>query len=154
MTKRATLVLRLLVPAVVAAVAITAAPAPAATPGEVRYGNTTFRVVNAVRADHDLAKLRKNPCLQRFAARQAQKMANQRRLFHQDLGRIQRRCGVGYVAENVAAGPGGPRSAVRGWMASEGHRANILGRVYRITGVAARRAGGVWWVVQVFGRKA
>jgi len=137
----------------VAVVAFIASPAPAATPAEVRYGNRTFHVVNDVRADHDRGELRRSRCLQRFAAKQAGRMAEQRRLSHQDLGRIQQRCGVGHVAENVAAGPGGPRVTVSRWMASDGHRANILGRAYRITGVAARKAGGVWWVAQVFARR-
>jgi uncharacterized protein YkwD len=149
-------IIRLLPVALAAVVSLTVAPAPATsapTAAETKYGNRVFSLVNNIRANHDRVKLKRNKCLQRFANRQAQRMANQRRLFHQDLGRIQNACGVGYVGENVAYHPGRPRAVVRAWMNSPGHRANILLRKYRITGVAARRGGGYWWVAQVFGRK-
>lgn len=155
MTTRA-VTARLLAATVIAAVALTATPPPATVsaqaPAETRYQTKVFKVVNNKRANHDRVKLRKNKCLQRFANRQAQKMAKQRRLSHQSLPRIQRRCGVGYVGENVACCRG-PKATVRAWMHSKGHRANILFRKYRITGVAARRGGGRWWVAQVFGRR-
>ncbi|HET9422173.1 MAG TPA: CAP domain-containing protein [Nocardioides sp.] len=152
MTNRAR-VIRLLAVALAAVIALTAAPAPAATPGEVRYGNKIIRLVNNIRDNNDRVELKKNKCLQRFANRQAERMANQRRLFHQDLGRIQRACGVGYVGENVARGNISANQMVGLWMNSSGHKANILFRQYRITGVAARRGGGQWWAAQVFGRK-
>jgi uncharacterized protein YkwD len=152
MTNRAR-VIRLLAVALAAVVALTAAPAPAATPVEVRYGNTITRLVNTIRDNHDRVELRKNKCLQRFANKQAERMAKQRRMFHQALGPIQRRCGVGYVGENVARGTISAKQMVRLWMNSSGHRANILFRKYRLTGVAARKAGGQWWAAQVFGRK-
>ena len=43
---------------------------------------------------------------------------------------------------------------VQAWMASPGHRANILNRGFRIVAVAARQsAGGRWYSAQVFGRR-
>lgn len=152
MTTRA-VPLRVLAVVLVAAVALTAAPAPAATPAETKYANKIFRIVNDIRADKGRVELSKNKCLKRFANKQAEKMANQQRLFHQNLGRIQRTCGVGYVGENVARGNVTARHMVSGWMNSPPHRANILFRKYRLTGVGARKAGGQWWVAQVFGRK-
>ena len=95
---------RLLAVALAAVLALTAAPAPAATPAEVKYGNKIVKLVNNIRDNHNRGELKKNKCLQRFANKQAARMANQRRLFHQDLGRIQRACGVGCVGENVARG--------------------------------------------------
>ena len=152
MSKRAVTV-RLLAVALAAVLALTAAPAPAATPAEVKYGNKIINVVNNIRDRHDRVELRKNRCLQRFANKQAARMANQRRLFHQDLGKIQRACGVGFVGENVARGNITANQMVGLWMNSPGHRANILFRQYRLTGVGARRGGGQWWAAQVFGRK-
>ena len=152
MSKRAVTV-RLLAVALAAVLALTAAPAPAATPAEVKYGNKIIKMVNNIRENHNRVELRKNRCLQRFANRQAERMANQRRLFHQDLGRIQRACGVGWVGENVARGNISANQMVGLWMNSPGHRANILNRPYRLTGVGARRGGGQWWAAQVFGRK-
>ena len=148
------LTVRMLAVAVIVTGALVASPAPAATPAETTYGKKVHQRVNTVRANHDLKRLRKNACLQRFANRQAEAMAKQKRLFHQDLGRIQEACGVGWVGENVIAGSGTPRQQVKRWMKSADHRANILRKQFRITGVAARRSGGVWWVAQVFGRKA
>jgi len=144
---------RLLAVALAAVLALTAAPAPAATPAEVKYGNKIINVVNSIRDRNDRVELRKNRCLQRFANKQAARMANQRRLFHQDLGKIQRACGVGFVGENVARGNITANQMVGLWMNSPGHRANILFRQYRLTGVGARRGGGQWWAAQVFGRK-
>jgi uncharacterized protein YkwD len=135
-----------------AVIALTAAPAPAATPGEVKNSNKIFKRVNDQRENHDRRALNRNKCLQRFANRQAQRMANQRRMFHQDLGPILNACGLRAVGENVAYTSGPATSVVGAWMRSPDHRANILGR-YRITGVAVRRGGGYWWAAQVFGRK-
>ena len=148
------LVVRLLAVAVIVTGALVASPAPAASPTETTYGEKVHQRVNKVREDHDLTRLRKNACLQRFANKQANAMANQKRLFHQDLGRIQEACHVGWVGENVAAGKFTPRGVVKAWMKSPPHRANILRKQFRITGVAARKSGGVWWVAQVFGRKS
>jgi uncharacterized protein YkwD len=152
MTNRAR-VIRLLAVTLAAVVALTAAPAPAATPAEVKYGNTIIKRVNNIRDNNDRVELRKNRCLQRFANKQAERMANQQRLFHQDLGKIQRACNVGFVGENVARGNISANQMVGLWMNSPDHKANILFRQYRLTGVGARKGGGQWWAAQVFGRK-
>jgi uncharacterized protein YkwD len=152
MVKRAR-VLRLLAVVLAAVVALTAAPAPAATPAEVKYGNKIIKVVNNIRDNNGRVELRKNKCLQRFANKQAERMVKQRRLFHQDLGKIQRACGLGWVGENVARGDISANQMVGLWMNSPDHKANILFRQYRLTGVGARKGGGQWWAAQVFGRK-
>jgi uncharacterized protein YkwD len=144
----------LVVVTVLAAGLLVASPAPAATPADVRYANQVHERVNDVRAGQDRVRLQKHRCLQRFAAKQAQAMARRRQLFHQDLGRVLRACDLRQVGENVAVGPLTPRQQVQQWMDSPPHQANILRRSYRVTGVAARRAGGTWWVAQVFGRRA
>ncbi len=143
---------RLLAVALAAVLALTAAPAPAATPAEVKNSNKVFNMVNQKRENNDLRALNKNKCLQKFANRQAQRMANRREMFHQDLGPILSACGLRAVGENVAYTSGAATSVVGAWMHSPGHKANILGR-YRITGVAVRKGGGFWWAAQVFGRK-
>ena len=58
------------------------------------------------------------------------------------------------LGENVAAGYRTPEAVVTGWMSSSGHRANILSRSYRETGVGVAYGGryGVYWV-QVFGAR-
>jgi uncharacterized protein YkwD len=130
------------------------AVASAAAASPASYAGGAFTATNEQRASHDRSVLKKGRCLQRFAARQATRMANQKRMFHQDLGAIQKACHVGWVGENVAVGFRTGRSLVnQGWMKSEGHRANILSRHYRRMGLAARQSSdGTWWAAQVFGR--
>jgi len=144
---------QLLVVAVIATGALVASPAPAATPAATKYATKVHQRVNTIRANHGLVRLKKNKCLQRHAAKQAARMAKQRRIFHQDLTKIQEACRMGWVGENVATGNLPPKQIVRMWMNSSGHRANILRKQFRLTGVAARKAGGRWWVAQVFGRR-
>ena len=151
MTNRAR-VIRLLAVALAAVIALTAAPAPAATPAEVKNSTKIFKQVNQKRENHNLRALNRHKCLQRFANRQAQRMANQRRMFHQDLRPILNTCGLRSAGENVAYTSGPATSVVGAWMHSPGHKANILGN-YRLTGVAVRKGGGYWWAAQVFGRK-
>jgi uncharacterized protein YkwD len=57
------------------------------------------------------------------------------------------------LAENIAAGAASPRDVVAGWLSSPTHRANILGRDFRQTGVGYWNGGpqGSYWV-QDFGR--
>ncbi|WP_244929555.1 CAP domain-containing protein [Nocardioides sp. W7] len=142
--------IRLLTPLLVVLLVATTVPAQAATP-EQRHANVAHRATNAERDQRDLVDLRKHKCLQRFAVKQAKRMAAQRRMFHQDLSPVLRRCGMSMVGENVAYGFPNGRAVVRGWMNSEGHRANILQRRYRLMGIGARRGGGQWYVAQVFG---
>jgi uncharacterized protein YkwD len=54
------------------------------------------------------------------------------------------------VAENIAFGQESAAEAVRSWMNSSGHRANILSRGHRRIGVAAyvARNGRIYWCQQ------
>ena len=54
------------------------------------------------------------------------------------------------VAENIAMGYRDSKAAVRGWMNSSGHRANMLNGSYRRIGVAAYRTSGgtIFWCQQ------
>ena len=114
-----------------------------------------FTVTNVQRATRGRVPLRHQACVQKWAVRQARKMARQERMFHQDLARVAKDCRLSIAGENVAYGYSTGRSVVvDGWMKSAGHRANILKRDYRLMGIGARRADGTWYVAQVFGRKA
>ena len=128
-----------------------AVPAQAQTIG--RYADQARAVTNAKRVDHDMVRLDRGSCVQRFAVRQALRMARQQRIYHQDLTRVMRRCNLSAVGENVAYGYETGRQVVRAWMASPGHRANILNPRYRLLGMAARRdSHGEMYSAQVFGR--
>jgi len=119
-----------------------------------RYQKQARLVTNTKREAHDRVKLRSGPCVQRFARRQARRMANQDRLVHQDPGPVLNQCNLSGVGENIAYGYPTGRAVVRAWMGSEGHRANILERGYRLLGMAMRRSdGGTPYAAQVFGRR-
>ena len=134
---------------------LVAAPAQAATPSAT-YASKIMSATNTVRVDHDLPKLRGNDCVRRFAVRQARRMANQERMFHQRLGPVLRECGLRKAGENVAYGfPTGTAVVFQGWVLSPGHLANILDPEFRLLGAAARKSdSGVWYAAQVFGRRA
>lgn len=136
------------------AMTLTSIPPVQAASTRGNYVQSAHESTNTMRTERDRTRLAKSTCLQTFAVRQAAKMAARESLFHQDLGVILRRCGLGNVGENVAFGYPTGRAVVTGWMHSAPHRANILNRRYRLMGIGASRGGdGSWYVAQVFGRK-
>lgn len=138
----------------VGSVAIPVATAQAVTP-EARYENAAFKATNKARTSHDLVDLTHHSCLQKYAVRQAKKMAAQERIFHQSLDVVLNSCHLSHAGENVAYGFASGRSLVEdGWMKSPDHRANILNKNFRLMGLAARRGNDqLWYVSQVFGTK-
>lgn len=140
----------------VLATATTLAPPAVARTPEATYQHQIFTATNHQRARHHRVAFKRQRCVQKYAVRQARRMARQDRMFHQDLGRVLRDCGLRAAGENVAYGYRSGRSVVNdGWMHSKGHRANILNRQFRLLGVGARRsADGTWYAAQVFGRRA
>jgi uncharacterized protein YkwD len=94
---------------------------------------------NAQRARHGLPPLAVDSQLMSSANRHAQWMASNRNLSH----------GHG-VAENIAMGQGPAGEAMRSWMNSSGHRANILGSGYTRIGVAVAYSsnGTPYWCQQ------
>lgn len=124
--------------------------APAGLEGEV------LALVNRHRAERGLPALRNDARIADVARRHSATMAARRRLDHDgfdaraaEIGRFLPLAGM---AENVAldSRPDVARSAVQGWIASPGHRANIEGS-FRVTGVGiARAADGVWYFTQIF----
>lgn len=71
------------------------------------------------------------------------------------LSQRARRFGYEYwsIGENLAGGQTTPQQVVAEWMASEGHRANILNDTFTELGIAVRLGGDyrIYWV-QEFGR--
>ena len=148
-------ILRLIVGALATLLVVLTGAQPASASPATDYANAAFRATNERRVNHDLVKLSRGDCLQTYARRQAIRMANQQRMFHQDLGPVLRNCGMSMVGENVAYGYPSGRATVTAWMNSPGHRANILEPRHRRMGLAARKGdNGRWYVAQVFGRKA
>jgi uncharacterized protein YkwD len=116
-----------------------------------------LELTNAERQRCGLRPLRPHPLLMLAARRHAQNMARQGRLSHTLDGKTfaDRASEVGYayrhLSENIAWNPATPLAALRCWLASPGHRANLLGPCEEVgLAVATNERGERYWV-QVFG---
>ncbi len=148
-------------PLAAAAVVLTTLVAPGPVEGAAHagpaadYATAAVQATNAARAANGRKALKVDECLRGFAVKQARAMAAAEEMYHQDLGAVMQACHLVAAGENVAYGYPTGRSVVdQGWMRSEGHRANILSRGFRLVAVGARRDGdGTWYAAQVFGRR-
>ena len=111
-------------------------------------------LTNQERAKHGLPALIVDPALTRSAQGHSDDMANNNFFSHtgsngSDL--VQRLTAAGYspiyaAGENIAAGQVTPEEVVAAWMASDGHRRNILSSYYHHIGVGyAYREGTTYW---------
>jgi uncharacterized protein YkwD len=118
------------------------------------------RLTNAERAIHKRSRLRTNARLMRAAQIQADQMARAGQQAHVLPGAPypnaeDRLAAAGYdwqsYGENLAFGQRNSAEAVRSWMHSRGHRANIISPAFTELGVgyAVDRAGRPYYV-QVF----
>jgi uncharacterized protein YkwD len=106
---------------------------------------------NQERAANGLPPLSLNSCLSSIAQPWTDQMAASGNLSHNDLGRLTA-CGGSAWGENVAynSSISGVHSA---WMASSGHRGNILNGRYTEVGIGVSHAadGTVWVTVDFMG---
>ena len=120
-------------------------------------------LVNAERRRHGLRELALNPRLDQAAKLHARNMATFRKMAHvlpeSRFPTLTHRAQyVAYpystIAENIALGYSDAESVVKGWMASPGHRRNILNpAVSEIgTGVVGSSKGALYFC-QVFGKQ-
>ena len=95
---------------------------------------------NAERARYGLSALKVDVNLMKNSRDHGIWMASRRSLTHSGQS-----CG-----ENIAMGYASSQAAMRGWMNSPGHRANILTRGYNKIGVSAYRtaSGTIYWCQQ------
>lgn len=147
---------RLLVICLIAAGAVAVTPATDAhAVSSSTYESDVSAYANSSRVKANKVKLRGSSCVDRYAEAQASRMARAKRMYHQDMMTIARACRLNLVGENVAAGFPSGRSVTSAWMASPGHRANMLHRDFRLIGVGAvKGSDGRWYVSEVFGRSA
>jgi uncharacterized protein YkwD len=108
--------------------------------------------INVQRARYHRGSLVASSCPDRYAESWAAYLARTGRFYHYSMSNILSGCRARVAAENLARGNVGADRIVAAWMASPGHRANILdGRLTRI-GVAAVYARGQWTVAADFTR--
>lgn len=154
------------------------APAPLRLPktsGTPTAGNSysealtragTISWTNVQRGENGLPPLKENIQLDMIATLRLEDMFKNQYFAHvspvsSSAMTVAQSVGYGYIAlgENLALGNfGGDEKLVEAWMASPGHRANILNARYQEIGVAVRKGifegDSVWIAVQVFGLPA
>lgn len=122
-----------------------------------KYNKRLTEIVNKRRADHGLKKAKPVRCAQKWAAGWSKHMTRTSTFAHSDMGKLLRKCDANYAAENIAMIWDGARPVdiVRMWMHSPGHRANILSKKSKLTGVSIRwdAKQGAWVAVQNFVRR-
>ena len=99
--------------------------------------------VNLARADHGLSPLAANSTLTAAAQSCAERMAASGTMTHSTSPPA----GFSTWGENIAMGYRSASSVFEGWMASAGHRANILNPSYTQMGIG-HVASGSWWCQQ------
>jgi uncharacterized protein YkwD len=138
-------------------------PAPTAAPPPVMSvcGQRLIPLINKVRIESGLSPLVESPLLSLSAQQFAEFIAFHGIFSHTADGRTldARAESAGYtgwtmLGENLAEGYATPEEAVTAWLASDGHRANILNPSFTETGVGcasnAASPYGYFWV-QEFG---
>lgn len=126
------------------------APPPVTAPAP-SYADRVLVLTNAERTSRGLRPLQLSPCADRYADAWAGRLAAVGTLSHQSLRTILSACAARRVGENVAGGPVTADRMVAMWMASSGHRANLLNPAYTHVGIGAvPTAGGRVFGVQVF----
>jgi uncharacterized protein YkwD len=129
--------------ALIFAVLTCATPAPASESAVTVNG---FRVANG------LAPLRTDPKMARLARGHAEDMARRESMDH--AGFMEQRGPAGVRAENVSVGCPDSPCAIRQWIGSAPHRANMLLTNARSYGLASAvsRSGYRYWALE-FGKR-
>jgi uncharacterized protein YkwD len=137
-----------------AAVVLLGAPALAASMTVSTYESQIVSSTNSNRASHGLVTLKEQSCAKSYAVARATWMAANRTLKHSSMTTILTKCHFTAVAENIAYGYSSGTATVNAWMASSGHRKNILTAKYRYIGSGARMdSRGVWWAAEILAKK-
>ncbi|MFD3999056.1 CAP domain-containing protein [Streptomyces sp. NPDC058548] len=125
-----------------------------------RLEDDVTTLVNERRRRAGLNALRTDERLRASARAHSEDMAARGFFSHNDpqgVRPVDRMAAAGYpapAAENIARGQQTPPSAMRAWMNSPGHRANILREGLATIGVGVHQGpGGPWWT-QNFGYEA
>lgn len=138
-------------PPVVGPVAPPVVAAPVVAAPQPTYESRVLAATNVERVRAGLRPLTESSCATGYAERWAGVLAQAGALSHQSLSTVLTGCSASSVGENVAYGNVTPEQMVGMWMASPGHRANLLNAGYTHLGVGAlTQATGRTYGVQVF----
>ncbi|WP_447587079.1 CAP domain-containing protein [Cellulomonas persica] len=99
------------------------------------YAEAVVELTNAARREAGLAELAVSPCATEQAVSRAAVLVAEDRFEHDPLDPVVKSCAAGAVGENLALGYPDAQAAVEGWLASTGHRENILRPGYTSIGV-------------------
>lgn len=115
------------------------------------YEREVVRLVNEERAAQGLKALKTNWELSRVARYKSQDMRDRGYFSHTSPTygspfTMIRNFGISFrtAGENIAKGYATPQAVVRGWMNSDGHRANILNASFTEIGVGYVASGHYW----------
>ncbi len=131
-------------------------PAPAPATATLNVATDILVAVNASRAQYGVPPLGLNPMINAAALDHSTDMAQRQVMTHagwngSTAGQRLTENGYGWSAcgENVAAGQPTAGAVMQAWMASSGHRANILSPMFNEMGAAAVRGtnGVVYWTL-------
>lgn len=124
---------------------------PGSSTTEAGYEQQILRLVNLERARAGLRAVALDHCANAFAEKQNLVIAVAAALTHQDLYRVLSGCQARVAGENVGYGSISAAEMMRLWMASDGHRHNILRPGFTHIGVGALQTeSGRWYATQVF----
>ena len=106
--------------------------------------------INAARAANGLGALQLDAALRSYARSHTEEMAAAGEIYHSSEAELTAAAGAGWsgIAENVGKGSS-PTSLHNAFMASPGHKANILGD-YNYVGIGTDTSGGALYVTVVF----
>ena len=127
------------------------APVPVRPTVAPTYESRVLAATNLERVRAGLRPLAPSGCAAGYAERWASRLSALGALSHQSMPTLLTGCAARGVGENVAFGSVSPEAMVAMWMASPGHRANILTASFTHLGVGAlTRTSGRTYGVQVF----
>ncbi len=117
----------------------------------VAYAETLVVETNAARTAAGFAPLVESECARTAAAAREQALTGDRPLVHASLVPVMDACDPsGPVAENLSRAAADPKAVVDAWLASPGHRDNLLDPTLARVGIACVPDAGRMLCSQVF----
>ena len=137
---------------IVAAPSAQAAYAPSASTVAAYEARVIWRMNKERARLHRGGRLTQASCADKYAESWSAYLAKTGRFYHRQMMPFLRACHASRVGENLARGHVSADQIVSAWMASPGHRANVLDPRLTKVGVGAVYRNGTWTVAANFTR--